>query len=199
MDVGGIQAQRQFHIHQKVTMMVNRYEVFADTGSGEPGQTVAFVEQKRMKFKEEVTLYTDDSRKSVFAAFKARKIVDLASAYDVTGDGQSIGVFGKKFGKSLLRSTWKVDQPGLPALTVQERNFALALFRRVWEVLPWIGDLPFIWKYHFDFVDPDGRNVGSFDKKTRFRDHYVLRIEDDRYDRRLLLAHAVALDALQSR
>ncbi|MEV6172223.1 hypothetical protein AB0L99_28935 [Streptomyces sp. NPDC051954] len=199
MDVGAVQSQRQFHIHQRVTMMVNRYEIFTDDGKGGPGAKVAFVEQKRMKFKEEVTLYTDESRQSVFAAFKARKVVDLASAYDVTGGGQPIGVFGKKFGKSLLRSTWTLDQPGLPALTIQERNAALALFRRVWGLLPFVGDLPFIWKYHFDFVDADGRNVGSFEKKTRFRDHYVVRIEDDRRDRRLMLAHAVALDALQSR
>ncbi|MEV1082507.1 hypothetical protein OG800_41230 [Streptomyces sp. NBC_00445] len=199
MDVGAVQSQRQFHIHQRVTMMVNRYEIFADDGVGGPGAKVAFVEQKRMKFKEEVTLYTDESKQSVFAGFKARKVVDLASAYDVTGAGQPIGVFGKKFGKSLLRSTWTLDQPGLPALTVQERNAALAVFRRVWGLLPFIGDLPFIWKYHFDFVDTDGRNVGFFEKKTRFRDHYVLRIEDDRFDRRLMLAQAVALDALQSR
>ncbi|GHJ41621.1 hypothetical protein Sm713_72300 [Streptomyces sp. TS71-3] len=110
-----------------------------------------------------------------------------------------MGVFSKKFGKSLLRSTWQLDQPGLPAVTVQERSAALAVFRRVWGLLPWVGDLPFIWKYHFDFVDADGRNVGSFEKTTRFRDHYHVRIGDDRLDRRLVLAQAVALDALQSR
>ncbi|MFE9608709.1 hypothetical protein [Streptomyces sp. NPDC006012] len=199
MNAVAIQTQRQFHIHQRVTMMINRYEVFADDGAGAPGTQVAFIEQKRMKLKEEVTLYTDESKQSVVAAFKARKVVDLASAYDVTGDAGPIGVFGKKFGKSLLRSTWQLDQPGLPTVTVQERSAALAIFRRVWGMLPYIGDLPFIWKYHFDFIDADGHKVGSFEKKTRIRDHYVVRMDDERYDRRLVLAQAVALDALQSR
>lgn len=199
MDVQWLQAQHQFHVHQKITMMINRYEVFADDGQGEPGPLVAFVEQKRMTFKEQVTLYADESKRLVLAAFKARKVIDLASAYDVTTpDGASVGVFGKVFGKSLLRSTWQLDQPGQQPVAVSERSMAMALFRRVWDFLPWVGDVPFPWKYHFDFVR-DGALVGTVVKKTRFRDHYLVRIEDQTLDRRLVLAQAIALDALQSR
>ncbi|GAA3811253.1 hypothetical protein [Amycolatopsis tucumanensis] len=194
-----LQQHDQFHIHQRVTMMVNRYEVFTDDGNGGPGALVAFVEQKRMTFREQVTLYADESKQHVLAAFRARKVIDLASGYDVTtGDGQPIGVFGKQFGKSLLRSTWRLEQPGLPPVEISERSMALALFRRVWDFLPWVGDIPFPWKYHFDFVR-DGQLVGSFEKKTRFRDHYLVRVADPSLDRRLVLAQAVALDALQSR
>jgi uncharacterized protein YxjI len=193
------QAQQQFHVHQRVTMMVNRYQVFADDGNGQPGPLVAFVEQKRMTFKEQVTLYTDESRQYVLAAFRARKVIDLASAYDVvTAEGHPIGVFGKKFGKSLLRSTWQLDPPGQPPISISERSVAMAIFRRIWDFIPWIGDLPFPWKYHFDFVRNEA-GVGSFEKKTRFRDHYIVRIDDPGLDRRLVLAQAVALDALQSR
>ncbi|WP_216215657.1 LURP-one-related/scramblase family protein [Amycolatopsis aidingensis] len=199
MDVQELQAQQRFHMHQKITMMVNRYQIFADDGHGEPGPLVAFVEQKRMAFKEQVTLYTDESKSSVLAAFKARKVIDLASGYDVTTpDGQPIGLFGKKFGKSLLRSTWQLDQPGQDPVTISERSMGLALFRRAWEILPWVGDWPFPLKYHFDFVR-DTTPVGAVDKKTRFRDHYLVHIEDPALDRRLVLAQAVALDALQSR
>ncbi|WP_431906262.1 hypothetical protein [Amycolatopsis thermoflava] len=94
-----LQQHDQFHVHQRVTMMVNRYEVFTDDGNGRPGALVAFVEQKRMTFREQVTLYADESKQHVLAAFRARKVIDLASAYDVTtGEGQPIGVFGKQFG-----------------------------------------------------------------------------------------------------
>jgi len=200
MDGQGLNAQqRQFHMHQKITMMVNRYEIFVDDGQGEPGPLVAFVEQKRMTFKEQVTLYTDASKQFVLAGFKARKVIDLASAYDVTlPDGQPVGVFGKKFGKSLLRSTWQLDQPGQESVAISERSMVMALFRRVWDFIPWVGDLPFPWKYHFDFVRGEAV-IGTVEKKTRFRDHYLVRIEDDTLDRRLVLAQAVALDALQSR
>ena len=198
MDIDQIQKQNAFHVHQKITMMVNRYTVFTDV-DGEPGELIGFVEQKRMSFKERVTIYTDEAKAATLAAFKARKVIDLASAYDVVGPGgQPLGVFGKKFKKSLLRSTWQLDQPGQEPVTISERSSGMALFRRIWDFIPWIGDSPFPWKYHFEFVR-GSRKVGEFEKKTRFRDHYILRIEDDSLDRLLVLAQAIALDALQSR
>ena len=198
MDIDSFQKQERFHIHQKITMMVNRYHVFTDV-DGEPGDLVAFVEQKRMKFKEEVTLFTDESKNAVLGGFKARKALDVSGSYDVKGPGgQPIGLFTKVFGKSLLRSTWQLEQPGMPTVTASERSGGLALFRRVWGLIPWIGDWPFPWKYHFEFVSGE-QNVASFEKKTRFRDHYLLQINEPVLDRTLVVAHAIALDALQSR
>lgn len=198
MDIDTLQAQHAFHIHQKITMMVNRYHVFADD-DGSPGNLVAFVEQKRMKFKEEVTLFADESKTAALGGFKARKALDVSGSYDVTGpEGRPVGVFRKEFGKSLLRSTWVLDQPGQETITISERNRGMAVFRRIWGFIPWIGDWPFPWKYHFEFQG-GAESVGSFEKKTRFRDHYVVRIGDDSLDRVLLIAQAIALDALQSR
>jgi hypothetical protein len=179
--------------------MINRYQVFADDGSGEPGRLVAFAEQKRMTFKERVSLFSDETKQQLVAGFKARKVIDLASAYDVTdANGQPIGTFSKKFGKSLLRSTWQLEQPGVPGVTGTERSMGIALLRRVWNFIPWIGDIPFPVKYHFDFVQGETPML-QVDKKTRFRDHYVITINDPRLDWRLVLCQAVALDALQSR
>ncbi|GAA1299562.1 hypothetical protein [Saccharothrix xinjiangensis] len=192
------QAMNVLHMHQKVTLMVNRYEVFADD-NGEPGQLVAFVEQKRLAFKEQVTIYTDSGRSRVLAGFRARKVIDLGSGYDVLdGDGRPIGAFRKDFGKSLTNSTWHLDQAGAPVATGSERNAGLAILRRLWGVLPLVNGIPFPFRYHFDFAR-DGRPVFSVDKKTWVRDHYLIRIEDPQVDRRVVIAQAVAVDALQSR
>ncbi|CCH29141.1 hypothetical protein ABZ816_38790 [Actinosynnema sp. NPDC047251] len=194
-----IQSLDTLHLHQKVTMMVNRYEAFADDGHGAPGQPVAFVEQKRMAFKEQVTIFTGADKQYVLAGFKARKVIDLGSGYDVTaGDGQPIGLFRKDFGKSLVNSTWHVEQPGSGTTTGSERNQGIAVLRRIWGFLPLINDLPFPFRYHFDFVR-DGAPVFSVDKKTWLRDHYLIRIQDPTVDRRLVIAQAVAVDALQAR
>lgn len=198
MDIAELQKQQSFHIHQKITMMVNRYHVYVDN-DGDPGELVAFVEQKRMKIKEQVTLYVDESKTAVLGGFKARKALDVSGSYDVSGpNGNSIGLFSKSFGKSLLRSTWSLEQPEQPSVAVSERSGGLALFRRAWGIIPWIGDWPFPWKYHFDFLRGDSA-IGTFQKKTRFRDHYLLRIDDPALDRILVIAHGIALDALQSR
>lgn len=194
-----LQNVQVLHVHQKVTFMVNRYEVFVDD-NGQPGQQVGFAEQKRLKIKERITIYTDSSKSQVLFEFNARKAIDLGSGYDVTdAGGQRIGLFRKDFAKSLLRSTWHLEQPGRGATTGAERNKWLAGFRRLWQWIPLIGDAPFPMRYHFDFVTENGTPVFSVDKKTWLRDHYLVAIQDPGVDRRLVIAQAVALDALQSR
>ncbi|TYC15494.1 hypothetical protein FXF65_14180 [Actinomadura syzygii] len=179
--------------------MVNQYEVHAETPGGGEGELLAFAQQKRLAFKEQVTLYADDTKTLPILGFKARKRIDLASAYDVTdGDGKPIGVFRKDFKKSLLASTWHLEQPGLGVTTGSERNKFVAMLRRVWQFIPYVDSLPFAWPYHFDFYAGD-QVAFSVDKKFGFRDRYVVEINDPRVDRRLVIAQAVALDALQSR
>ena len=191
MDTATLQAQQTLFVKLRLTFMVNRYEVRAADRSGQPGPVVGFAQQKRMAFKEQVTLYRDDSKTGVLAAFKARSVMDLGATYDVTDEsGRPVGLFRKDFAKSLLRSTWHVEQPGHGTATGQERSFLVALLRR-------FADLSFL-PYHFDF-QRNGQLVFSVTKKWALRDHYLVTIQDPAIDRRLVIAMAVALDALQAR
>ncbi|WP_433222019.1 hypothetical protein [Microtetraspora malaysiensis] len=192
MDISVLQQQTHLIVRQKITMLVNRYVVHAVGTDGSPGEEVAFAEQKRLAFKEQVTLYTDESRQHVLAGFKARNVLDLAGEYDVTDqDGTPLGVFRKDFRRSLLRSTWHVRQPGLSTYTGAERNTTVALLRRFGDSLSWLP-------YHFDFSV--GASIAfSVERRWSLRDSYLVRIRDPRLDRRLIIATAVALDALQSR
>jgi uncharacterized protein YxjI len=127
--------------------------------------------------------------------FKARQVLDVGATYDVTAaDGTAIGLFRKDFKKSLLRSTWHVEQGNLVA-TGQERSQVIAILRRVWDLFE---NVPFLFKYHFDFASDD-RPVMSVDKTAIIRDRYRREIQEPVLDRRLAIAMAVALDALQSR
>jgi uncharacterized protein YxjI len=192
MDIAVLQAQTTLLLRQKITMMVNRYVVHVAEPDGSEGPIVAFAEQKRMAFKEKVTFYTDESRQQELAGFKARKVLDLAGEYDVVDHAElPIGTFRKDFGKSLLRSTWHLQQAGLPTLTGQERNLAVALLRRFTDSLSWLP-------YHFDFSI--GASIAfSVERRWGLRDRYLINIHDPRIDRRLVIAMAVALDALQAR
>ncbi|GAB1824445.1 LURP-one-related/scramblase family protein [Herbidospora sp. RD11066] len=192
MDATALQTHSKLILRQKITPMVNRYVVSTESPDGSEGTVVAFAEQKRLTLKEQVTFYTDESRAEALASFKARKVIDLASGYDVVdASGTSIGMFRKDFGKSLLRSTWHVQQPGLPTYTGTERKLSVALLRRFSDSLEWLP-------YHFDFSV--GASIAfSVDRKWGLRDRYAIEINDPRLDRRLVIAMAVALDALQSR
>ncbi|GAB3037200.1 hypothetical protein GCM10011376_31740 [Nocardioides flavus (ex Wang et al. 2016)] len=180
-----------FVVKQKLTMMVNRYEVSESDEAGNPTRLMAFAEQKRMAFKEQVTFFTDASRSRAVFGFKARKRLDLNAGYDITDEsGAQIGFFRKDFGASLLRSTFHVEGPGY-AGTGQERNQLVGLLRRFTE-------LDFI-PVHFDFVDSAGSPLFSVERKMSIGDRYRVSVPDQRVDFRVAAAVAVALDALMSR
>jgi uncharacterized protein YxjI len=179
-----------FFVSQRLTMMVNRYEIRAAGPDGSPGQLMAMAQQKRLAFKEQVTFYSDEARTHPVFSFKARKTIDLASGYDVYDEASNqIGFFRKDFGRSLLRSTFHLSGPDLEA-TGQERNVLVAIARRLVDV-----PLPF----HFDFLDPAGQPVMSVERQFSVRDRYTVTVPDPRLDFRLAAAMAVGLDALMSR
>jgi uncharacterized protein YxjI len=199
LDDAQLQSQQRLLIRQRIRLMVNQYEVHTENADGSEGPLLAFAQQKRLAFKEQVTIYADAEKTKPLLAFKARKRIDLASAYDITdASGQPIGVFRKNFKKSLVKSTWHLEQPGLGETTGSERSTFVAVLRRLWNFIPYVENLPFAWPYHFDFTAGD-QVVFTVDKKFGFRDRYVVEINDPRLDRRLVIAQAVALDALQSR
>ncbi len=189
-----------FSMKQRITMMANKYELIATNPDGTDGALLAFAQQKRMAFKEEVTFYTDDRKSEVVFSFKARKRLDLGSGYDVfDASGQAIGWFKKEFGKSLLRSSWQLTGPGFES-DGTERNAKVAIIRRVWEFVPFVGDIPLPFIFHFDFTDrASGQPVLSVERKVSVRDRYRVSVHDSRVDFRVAAAMTVALDALQSR
>jgi hypothetical protein len=190
----------RFLIHQRITLMVNQYAIHPANPDGSEGPLLAFAQQKRMAFKEQVTFYADEAKTRAVFSFKARKRLDLSSGYDVFDEaGRPLGYFRKEFAKSLLRSTWSLSGPGLEA-TGTERNAFIAVLRRVWQLIPYLGEVwvPFV--FHFDFVDRNTAQVVMSSERTiSIRDRYTVDVPDQRLDFRLAAAMAVALDALQSR
>jgi uncharacterized protein YxjI len=189
-----------FSMKQRITMMANKYELIAANPDGTDGPLIAFAQQKRMAFKEQVTFYADDSKTQAVFSFKARKKIDLGSGYDVfDANGQPIGWFKKEFGKSLLRSSWQLAGGGVEA-DGTERNATVAIVRRLWQFIPVAGDIPLPFIFHFDFTDrASGQPVLSVERKISVRDRYRVRVPDQRLDFRVAAAMTVALDALQSR
>ena len=182
---------QRFMVKQKLTLMVNRYEIRGIGPNGEEGPVLAMAQQKRMAFKEEVTFYADEARQLPVFSFKARKIMDLGATYDVMdGAGVPIGSFRKDFAKSLLRSTWHLEAAGVTSVG-QETNMAVAILRRVQDSIP----LPF----HFEFTDTAGQVVLASTRKWSLRDKYIVDVPGARVDGRVAAAMAVALDALQAR
>jgi len=189
----------RFAVAQKLTFMVNRYEIRAVGADGRPAGLLALAQQKRMAFKEEVTFYAEEDRRTPVFSFKARQRMDVGATYDVKdAAGAVIGSFGKDFGRSLLRSTWRLESAGVQAVGT-ERSPAVALARRAWHLLPVVDNLPSPFLFHFDFTDASGQLVMSSTRGRSLRDRYDVTVPGARVDGRVAAAMAVALDALQSR
>jgi uncharacterized protein YxjI len=199
-------AHDRFVLRQRIKLVINQYEFSLPVDGNKPGEPFLFVEQKRFKFKEDIRFFTDDSKSTELFRIKARQRFDPRARYDVTAaDGTKIGEIQKVFGKSLLRSTYQLfAADGTEVAIARERNVVVALFRRLVGLVPYVGDyadwLPIA--YHFDFIRGE-EELGRHDRKLwTFRDVYTIDMSGDpqhTIDRRLILANAVAMDALQAR
>ncbi len=196
-------AHDRFLIDQLVRPMINLYQVtplaVGETSAGGP---IAYVRQKRMAIKEDIRFFADEQESQELFRIKARSMFDIGGArYDVTdAAGSSIGVLEHAFRKSLFRSTWKVtDADGGDVAMAQERSLPMAIARRIVDFVPY-GDMVPI-PYNFDLV-MDEQVIGHMNRKFQLRDRYVLDLSGDherRLDRRVAIALAIGLDALQNR
>jgi uncharacterized protein YxjI len=197
---------KKFIIEQKITAFANQYKVYdPDSGAGK-GLLLAFAHQKRLAFREEVKFYEDESQTNLVFSIKAEKVMDIHGRFFISdANDRRLGAVRKAFQASLLRSTYELmDISENIVATVQERSLSLAVFRRIWNIIPYANDIPFLFKYHFDFIDPQTKEaLATYDKTTRFRDHYILELKNDilldKVGWQTIVAQAVLLDVLQGR
>jgi uncharacterized protein YxjI len=183
----------------------NEYRISVPTpGSTEEGAPLLFVKQKKLKIKEDIRfrLSLDDDA-HVFM-IKSKSVFEFRGRHEVLdANGAVMGTLEKDFRRSLLRSHWRVrDASGVELFEAHEASWVVALARRVIDLVPeWlpIGWLP----VPFNFVLlSDGREAGYHRRVLgKLRDRYELEIGGQLadVDRRLIIAFAVAVDALQDR
>ncbi len=195
-----------FVLRQKIKLAINHYEFFLADADGTPGQPIAFVEQKRFKFKEDIRFYTDDSKTQELLRIKARQRFDPRATYDITDEtGAKIGEITKVFGASLLRSTFRInDANGQELLISTEKSLPIALTRRAVGFIPYVDNVANWLPIPYHFVLKRGEEILGENRRQigKFRDIYTIDMSADStrtIDRRLVLALAVGQDALQAR
>ena len=199
----GLEQYDRFRIEQLVKPVVNLYRISPQPGGEATAlPPVLFARQKRMAFREDIRFFTDETEAEEVFRIKARSVIDVGGRYDVhDAAGQTIGVLEHQFRKSLLRTSWRVLSPADEELAVaQEKHQLLALLRRVVDFVPYGEFVPI----PYDFLIHSGdRELGHFTRKfLGLRDTYTLDLAGDqekRIDRRLGIALAIGLDALQNR
>jgi uncharacterized protein YxjI len=196
----------RFILRQRIRPVVNQYEFMLPGPDGEPGPPFCFVQQRRFAFKEDIRFYADDSKQQELMRIKARQAFDPSARYEVTdAAGQRIGEIQKVFGASLLRSTYVMyDAYNNEAARATEKSLGVALGRRAVDLVPYVGAFGDWLPIPYHFVFKRGATVlGSHTRQAfKFRDTYTIDMSGDperTLDRRLVLAIAVGMDALQAR
>jgi uncharacterized protein YxjI len=196
-------AHDRFLVDQLVRPIANLYQVTPlAVGETPAGGPVAYVRQKKMAIKEDIRFFADEQETQELFRIKARSILDTGgSRYDVTdASGTPIGVLEHVLRKSIFRSTWRVTEAsGGEVATAQERSLPMAIARRLVDFVPYGEWVPI--PYNFDLL-MDGQVIGHLNRKFQLRDRYVLDLSGDherKLDRRLAIALAIGLDALQNR
>jgi uncharacterized protein YxjI len=198
-----IESSNRFLIQQVFKPIANEYRISVPTpGMTEEGRPLLFVKQKKLKIKEDIRFRTSPDDESHLFMIKAKSVFEVRGRYDVLdADGNVIGMLEKDFARSLLRSHWRVRDPeGNELFEAHESNWIVALLRRFADAASdWLAALTWL---PFNFVlKREGEEVGTYRRVLgKLRDRYVLELEPGLdADRRLVLAFAIALDALQDR
>lgn len=155
-----------------------------------------FSEQKAFKLREDIRVYSDESKTNEVLSIKTQQVLDISATYDIvdTALQQKVGSMKRKGLKSILKDEWEIfDSNGMMIGKVEEDSPLLATLRRfLTNLIPQ--------SYHFVI---GGQIVGKFHQHFNpFTYHATMDLSEDtgrRLDRRLALAAGILLLAIEGR
>ena len=133
----------QYLLKRQVFALAGKFRVY------DPSENlVLFSEQKMFRLREDIRVYSDESKSQEVLTIKARQIIDFSAAYDVMDSmtGEKVGVLRRKGWRSLLRDEWEVlDANDQLRGLLFEDSMGLAMLRRflLGSLLPQNYDLTF--------------------------------------------------------
>jgi uncharacterized protein YxjI len=199
-----IESSDRFLIQQVFRPIGNEYRISVPApGSTEEGEALLYVKQKKMKIKEDIRFRLSPDDPAHLFMIKSKSVFEVRGRHEVLdADGQVIGLLEKDFAKSLVRSHWHVrDAAGTELFEAHEASWPIAIVRRVAGMFGEIASLLTWLPFNFVFIR-DGEQLGTYRRVMgKLRDRYVMELGPglQGVDRRLVLAFAIGLDALQDR
>jgi hypothetical protein len=198
-----VEGANRFVVQQVFKPIANEYRISVVPEGSDEGAPVLFVKQKKLKIKEDIRFRTAPEDGPHLFMIKSKSVFEFRGRHEVLdADERPIGLLEKVFGRSLLRSHWRVrDAAGNELFESYEASWIIALLRRFADLGPdWFSLLSWL---PFNFVvSRDGEQIGSYKRVLgKLADRYVFELEPglQDVDRRLVLAFAIGLDALQDR
>ncbi len=182
---------KQYLLKRQVFALAGKFRFY------EPGgRLVLFSEQKMFKLREDIRVFSDESKSQEVLMIKARQIIDFSAAFDVVDSalGQKVGALRRKGLASMLRDEWEIlDVNDAVIGSLFEDSMGLALVRRL---------LTNLVPQNYDITMGTDRVA---DLKQNFNPFtYELNLDfsmdvNQRLDRRLGIAAGILLAAIEGR
>jgi len=199
-----LEGSNRLLVQQVFKPIANEYRISVPApGLVEEGRPLLYVKQKKMKIKEDIRFRVSPDDSEHLFMIKSKSVFEFRGRHEVLdGDGAVIGMLEKDFARSLIRSHWHVrDAAGTEVLEGHEASWIVALLRRFADLGPELFSLLTWLPFNFVLLR-EGRQVGTYKRVLgKLRDRYVLELDPElgAVDRRVIVAFAVGLDALQDR
>jgi len=181
----------QYLLKRQVFALTGKFRYYDPTGN-----LVLFSEQKMFKLREDIRVYSDESKTQEVLMIKARQIIDFSAAYDVVDSdtGQKVGALRRKGLASILRDEWEILDVGDNVIgKLFEDSMGLALLRRFFSnLIPQNYDITL----GTDRVADLKQNFNPF--TYRLNIDFSMDISH-RLDRRVGLAAGILLAAIEGR
>ena len=135
------------------------------------GGSVAFIKQKAFKFKEDVSVFRDESQKDLLYKIKADKWLDWSASYKFTdSSGNSLGRVARKGAKSIFKAHYELfDENDQQDLLIKENSFMVRFLDALVGGIPIIGIFTgYFLNPSYNISRPDGTVVALFSKKPSF-------------------------------
>lgn len=117
------------YLIQKKFISIGTFHIY-----GPMGQSVLLVDKKLFKLKEDIRIFSDETRSMEILNIQARKILDFSAAYDVfdSRTGEKVGVLKRRGFRSMVKDSWIIMDAGDNDIgEIAEDNMTLALLRRL--------------------------------------------------------------------
>ena len=199
-----LEGSNRLLVQQVFKPIANEYRISVPApGLVEEGRPLLYVKQKKMKIKEDIRFRVSPDDSEHLFMIKSKSVFEFRGRHEVLdGDGAVIGMLEKDFARSLIRSHWHVrDAAGTEVLEGHEASWIVALLRRFADLGPELFSLLTWLPFNFVLLR-EGRQVGTYKRVLgKLRDRYILELDPElgAVDRRVIVAFAVGLDALQDR
>lgn len=114
------------------------------------GNYVCYVRQKMFRLKENVVIFSDETRTKELYNIKANQWIDFNASYSMVGrDGAVVGVLARKGMRSIWKSTYNIlDENKKVMFQVSERN----AWVKFWDGI--VGEIPLIGMFTGYFLNP---------------------------------------------